>query len=89
MNRTLEEVRRLALKLPPEQRLALALELSEEVQPHPGLGKPEPGYQEWFRSGVEAALADTSRGTAHKQVVADIANVLRAARKAQKLKASA
>jgi hypothetical protein len=89
MSLTLEEVRQLALELPAEQRLALALELSEGLPPHPGLGAPEPGYEEWFRAGVEEALADTSRGIPHKEIVADIASVLRAAREAQRLKASA
>jgi hypothetical protein len=89
MSHTLEEVRQLALELPAEERLVLALELSEGLPPHPGLGKPEPGYEEWFRMSVEEALADESRAIPHKIIVEDIANVLRAAREAQKLKTSA
>lgn len=89
MNHTLEEVRQLALELPAEERLALALELSEGLPPHPGLGKPDPGYEEWFRTQVEEALTDKSRGVPHKAVVEDIAKVLRAVREAQKLKAGA
>jgi hypothetical protein len=88
MSRSLEEVRQLALELPPEQRLSLALELSDGLPPHPGLGEHEPGYEEWFRAGVEEALADTSKAIPHKDVVEDIANVLRAAREAQRLKPS-
>ncbi|MDE3186110.1 MAG: hypothetical protein KGM96_01135 [Acidobacteriota bacterium] len=65
------------------------MELSEGLPPHPGLGEPEQGYDEWFRAGVEEALADTSHGTPHNEVVADIAKVLRAAREARGLKASA
>src|ERR1017187_2905807 len=53
------------------------------------VGEPEPGYEEWFCAGVEEALADTSPGMPHEVVVEEISNLLRAARKAQRLKASA
>jgi Uma2 family endonuclease len=53
------------------------------------VGEPEPGYEEWFRAGVEEALAETSPGIPHEVVVEEIANLLRSAREAQKLKASA
>ena len=53
------------------------------------VGEPEPGYEEWFRAGVEEALADTSPGMPHEVVVEEISNLLRAAREAQRLKASA
>jgi hypothetical protein len=53
------------------------------------VGEPEPGYEEWFRAGVEEALADTSPDTPHEEVVAEIGNLLRTAREAQRLKASA
>lgn len=53
------------------------------------VGEPEPGYEEWFRAGVEEALADTSGDVPHEEVVKDIANILRRAREAQRLKASA
>jgi hypothetical protein len=52
-------------------------------------GEPEPGYEEWFRAGVEEALADTSPGIPHEEVVKEMAELLRAAREAKKLKASA
>ncbi|MGB6728660.1 MAG: hypothetical protein WBE74_22400 [Terracidiphilus sp.] len=53
------------------------------------VGEPEPGYDEWFRKGVEEALADDSPGTPHQEVMQDIARILRASRKAQRLKQSA
>jgi hypothetical protein len=53
------------------------------------VGKPEPGYDEWFRAGVEEALADTSGDLPHEEVVKEIANLLRTARESQRLKASA
>jgi hypothetical protein len=33
------------------------------------VGEPEPGYDEWFRAGVEEALADTSPDVPHEVVV--------------------
>jgi hypothetical protein len=52
-------------------------------------GKPEPGYDEWFRAGVEEALADKSPGTPHEQVMQEIAEILNSAREKQRLKESA
>ena len=53
------------------------------------VGEPEPGYEEWFRAGVEEALADESPGTPHEEVMRDISEILRSAREAQRLKESA
>ena len=53
------------------------------------VGEPEPGYEEWFRAGVEEALADTSPDVPHEVVVKEIAALLRTARESQRLKASA
>jgi len=53
------------------------------------VGEPEPGYDEWFRAGVEEALADTSPDVPHEVVVKEIAALLRTARESQRLKASA
>jgi len=83
MQHPFDEVRQLAMQLPENQRLPLALDLCADVTVHPGLGEPEPGYEEWFRTGVEAALLDTSAGIPHNEVVSDIANVLRSAREAR------
>lgn len=52
-------------------------------------GEPEPGYDEWFRAGVEEALADTSPDIPHEVVVQEMGQILRAAREKQRLKASA
>jgi hypothetical protein len=52
-------------------------------------GEPEPGYDKWFRAGVEHALADPSDDVSHDQVVDEISGVLDSARKAQRLKESA
>lgn len=52
-------------------------------------GEPEPGYDEWFRAGVEEALADQSPGIPHEQVMQEIAQILTAAREKQRLKESA
>ena len=53
------------------------------------VGEPEPGYEEWVRAGGEEALAETSPGIPHEVVVEEIANLLRSAREARKMKAIA
>lgn len=53
------------------------------------VGEPEPGYDEWFRAGVEEALSDTSPDTLHEEVVKEIGGILRAARGARRQKVSA
>jgi hypothetical protein len=53
------------------------------------IGEPEPGYDDCFQKGVEEALADDSPGTPHEKVMRDIAQILRSAREAQRLKQSA
>ncbi|HWG21112.1 MAG TPA: hypothetical protein VG225_11340 [Terracidiphilus sp.] len=52
-------------------------------------GEPEPGYDEWFRAGVEQALADKAPGVPHEQVMQEIAGILNSARGKQRLKKSA
>ena len=53
------------------------------------VGEPETGYDEWFRKGIEEALADDSPGTPHEEVMQDIARILRSSRTVQRLKQSA
>lgn len=53
------------------------------------VGEPEPGYDVWFRKGVEEALADNSPGIPHEEVMRDVHRILQAAREARKLKESA
>jgi hypothetical protein len=41
------------------------------------VGEPEPGYDEWFRAGVEESLADHSPDTPHEEVVQECQNLIR------------
>lgn len=52
-------------------------------------GEPEPGYDEWFRKGVEAALADTAPGIPHEEVMRELRTKLRSMSERQGLKESA
>jgi hypothetical protein len=52
-------------------------------------GEPEPGYEEWFRAGVEEALTDTSPDTPHEVVIKEMADLFRRAREEKRLKESA
>jgi hypothetical protein len=45
------------------------------------VGEPEPGYEEWFRAGVEEALADTSPDTPHEEAMQQFHNAILRARK--------
>lgn len=89
--RILDEAR----QLPPDQREWLAERLLAESneESYSALeaeyGEPEPGYDEWFRAGVEQAIADKSPGIPHEQVMQEIAEILTSARKKQRLKESA
>ena len=49
-------------------------------------GEPEPGYDDWFRAGVEEALADTSGDVSHEDAMKEFHDAIQRARK---LKASA
>jgi hypothetical protein len=99
MNRTAAELLEDARKLPPGDLDWLIQNLLDEGDGmseeekfaawQKDVGEPEPGYEEWFRAGVEEALADTSGDIPHEEVVVEIANVLRTAREAQRMKASA
>jgi len=50
------------------------------------VGEPEPGYEDWFRAGVEEALADKSPDIPHEEAMK---HFHRAIGKARKLKATA
>lgn len=50
------------------------------------VGEPEPGYDEWFRAGVEEALADTSGDVSHEEAMV---HFHRAILRARKMKATA
>jgi len=89
--RLLDEAR----QLPPEQRVWLAEQLLSQANEEASSalekehGEAEPGYDEWFRAGVEEALSDKSPGTPHEQVMQEIAEILTSAREKQRLKESA
>jgi hypothetical protein len=98
MSRTAAEILEDARQLPPgdldwlvQHLLDEGDQLSEEefAAWQKEAGEPEPGYDEWFRSGVEDALADTSPGIPHEVVKEEIVTLLHRAREVQRLKASA
>lgn len=43
--------------------------------------EPEPGYDEWFRAGVEEALADTSEDIPHEEAMKHFHDAIEKARK--------
>jgi len=99
MNRKAAEILEEARQLPPRDLEWLIQNLlgDEDSESEAGVyaawskevGEPEPGYEERFRAGVQEALADTSSGIPHEEVVKEISALLRARRGAQRLKASA
>ena len=86
--RILDEAR----QLPPDQRewLTEQLLIKGNDEAFAALeeecGEPEPGYAEWFRAGVEEALADTSGDISHEEAMKEFHDAIQRARK---LKASA
>jgi hypothetical protein len=98
MSRTAAEILEEARQLPPgeldwllQNLLPEGVAMSDEefAAWQKEAGEPEPGYEEWFRAGVEEALADESGDVPHEEVVEEIGGILRAARDAKRLKASA
>ena len=88
---TAEEILDAARQLPADKQewLFQALQEDEFMAWQKEIGEPEPGYGEWFRAGVEEALADDSPGIPHDEVMNEMAEVIRAARERHRLKASA
>jgi hypothetical protein len=93
MPRSYEEVRQIAYELPEDQRILLANALWDSVETaedeaawQKNVGEPEPGYEEWFRAGVEEALADTSEDVPHEVAMKELHEAIRRARR---LKATA
>ena len=76
-----------ARQLPPDERdwLAEQLFIGANEEAFSALekeyGQPEPGYEEWFRAGVEEALADTSNGIPHEEAMKQFHDAIRKARK--------
>jgi hypothetical protein len=95
MPRTAQEILEDARQLSPEEREwlleSLLTKSNEEAFANleKEYGAPEPGYEEWFRAGVEEALADESGDIPHEQVMEEIGEILRSAREKQRLKESA
>ena len=98
MNRTAAEILEDARRLPPGELQWLVQNLLDDegiAQTEESfaawqkeVGEPEPGYDEWFRAGVEEALADETGDVPHEVVMAEIAEILRTAREAQRLKST-
>ena len=86
MSRSFEEILNLALALPEEQRLQLALELYEGLASNSESAGQEAGYDEWVREQVQTSLDDPSPDIPHDQVVRE---VRRAVKRAAELKRSA
>jgi len=98
MNRSAAEILEDARRLPPGDLQWLVQNLLNEEDAaseaefaawQKEVGEPDPGYDEWFRAGVEEALADAAGDTPHEEVVKEIRSILRRAREGQRLKASA
>jgi len=91
MPMTAAEIREAARQLPADERewLLQTLQEDEFAAWQKEAGEPEPGYEEWFRASVEEALADDSPGIPHEEVMKETAEIIRAARERQRLKASA
>jgi hypothetical protein len=47
------------------------------------VGDPEPGYEEWFRAGVEEALADESGDISHEEAMKEFHEAILRARKSK------
>ena len=47
-------------------------------------GEPEPGYDDWFRKGVEESLADSSDGIPHEEAMKRFHTAIQRARKLKK-----
>lgn len=83
-----------ARQLPPEERqwIAECLLIQSNEEAFAALekeyGGAESGYDEWARAHIEEALADTSPGIPHEQVMKEIDGMIRAA-KEKKLKETA
>jgi hypothetical protein len=92
MSRTAAEILEDARQLPPGELDWLVQNLLPEGESmteeefaawQKEVGEPEPGYEEWFRAGVEEALADTSGDVSHEEVVKEFHAMILRARKSK------
>jgi hypothetical protein len=91
MSRTAAELLEEARQLPPgdfdwlvKSLMSESDEASEEERFaawQKEVGEPEPGYDEWFRAGVEEALADTSGDVSHEDAMRHFHQAIIRARK--------
>lgn len=94
MPRTAQQILDDARQLPSDERHWMAEQLLSQLNDEAfsaleaEYGKPEPGYDEWFRAHIEEALADTSPGVPHEQVMREMEEMIRRA-KEKKLKETA
>jgi hypothetical protein len=82
MSRSAAEILEEARQLPPGDLdwLDEALKEEEFAAWQKEAGEPEPGYDEWFRAGVEEALADTSGDLPHEEAMKQFHNAILRAR---------
>lgn len=86
MNRTAAEILEEARQLSPDEQdwvaEQLLIQLNDEAFSalEAEYGKPEPGYEDWFRSHIEEALEDTSPGIPPDQVMREMEDKIRAAK---------
>lgn len=87
MARTAQQILDDALQLDPDERdwLAEQLLIGLNEKAFSALkseyGEPERGYEEWFRSGVEEALADNSEGVPHEDAMKKLHHAIQSKRK--------
>jgi hypothetical protein len=94
MSRTAAQILEEIRQLPTGERewlvgeLAAGITMSDEAFAawQKEAGEPEAGYDEWFRAGVEEALADTSGDVPHEVAMKQFHDAIL---KARKLKATA
>jgi hypothetical protein len=82
MQQTAAELLEAARQLSPAERdwLLQALQEDEFAAWQKEAGDPEPGYEEWFRSSVEEALADDSPGIPHEEAMKHFHDAIQKAR---------
>lgn len=90
MSRTVSEILEDARQLPPGDLDRLVQNLLHEEDEaakekefaawQKEMGEPEPGYDEWFRAGVEEALADDSGDVSHEEAMKEFHDAILRAR---------
>jgi hypothetical protein len=87
MARTAQQILDDALQLVPTERDWLAEQLLIGLNKDAfsalkkEFGEPEPGYEKWFRTGVEESLADNSEGVPHEDAMRQLHHAIQSKRK--------